>query len=120
MSVLIVESNPELARLWQRHLERQGRKVVTARTQHEAINMLQSEHVSIIVLDVVLEEGSALAVADYASYRYPDVRVVFVSSSNFFSDGSIFNHSANACAYIPTSAPPDDLAALVDHYEVHL
>jgi len=44
----------------------------------------------VIVLDLALEEGSALAVADFASYRHPDARVIFVTNASFFSDGSIF------------------------------
>ena len=99
-----------------RHLERQGKSVLLVHTQAEAIETLRSEDVSIIVLDVVLDDGSAFAVADYASYRFPEMKVVFVTSSSFFSDGSIFKHVPNACAYVPTTTEPDDLAAVVDHY----
>jgi hypothetical protein len=34
----------------------------------------------------------------------------------FFSDGSIFNRSANAQAFIETATPPKDLAMIVHHY----
>jgi len=64
----------------------------------------------------VLENGSALAVADYANYRQPDARVIFVTNTSFFSDGSIFAHSANARAFVPSGTPPEDLAAMVEHY----
>lgn len=85
-------------------------------TQDSAIQTLQSSRVSIIVLNVVLDEGSAFAVADYASYRFPDMRIVFVTSSSFFSDGSIFALAGNACAYFRANSPAGDLAAVVDHY----
>lgn len=86
------------------------------RSQSEAIVALQVERFDIIVLNLVLEDGSALAVADFASFRSPDTRVVFVTDTSFFSDGSIFAHSANACAYVRSSTPPEDLAAIVEHY----
>lgn len=116
MNVLIVESNPELGALWQRHLERQGAEVSLVHSQEAAILALYGTDFDIIVLDLVLTEGSALAVADFASYRRPDARVIFVTNTSFFSDGSIFAHSPNACAYVQSETPPEDLAAMVEHY----
>ena len=94
MQVLIVESQPELGSLWQRHLQRQGLSVDLVIGQSPAIQALQKTDFDIIVLDLVLENGSALAVADFASYRRPNARVLFVTNTTFFSDGSIFAHSA--------------------------
>lgn len=116
MNVLIVESKTDLGALWRRHLERQGASVTLVRSQELAITALYAESFDIIVLDLVLDEGSALAVADFASYRRPDARVIFVTNTSFFSDGSIFAHSPNACAYIQSGTPPEDLAAMVEHY----
>jgi hypothetical protein len=39
-----------------------------------------------------------------------------VTNSTFFSDGSLFNHIPNACAYVKMHTPPEDIAAIVDHY----
>lgn len=116
MNVLIVESRPELGKLWTRHLERQGYVVTLAQSQDDAVAHLSSDRADIIVLDLVLKQGSALAVADFASYRHPDARVIFVTDTTFFSDGSIFNHASNACAFLPSGTPPEDLAAMVAHY----
>ncbi len=116
MKVLIVESKPELGLLWQRHLERMGANVALARCQETAILALCGSDFRIIVLDLVLAQGSALAVADFASYRRPDARVLFVTNTSFFSDGSIFAHSPNACAFVQSATPPEDLAAMVEHY----
>lgn len=116
MDVLIVEENPDLGWLWKRHLARQGATVQLAGSQEDAIQALCQRDFSIIVLDLVLGRGSALAVADFASYRRPNTRVIFVTNTSFFSDGSIFAHSRNACAYIQSGTPPEDLAAMVEHY----
>jgi len=116
MNILIVESRPELGALWQRHLERQGMRVALAEGQNEAVTYLAEHRADIIVLDLVLEDGSALAVSDFASYKYPEARVIFVTDTTFFSDGSIFNHASNACAFVPAGTPPEDLAAMVEHY----
>lgn len=119
MNVLIVESRPELSLLWQLHLERQGYAVSQATDQDDAVSYLAERDVDIILLDLVLMQGSALAVADFASYRQPNARVIFVTNTTFFSDGSIFNHASNACAFLPSGIPPEDLAAMVAHYGDH-
>ena len=116
MNVLIVESNPDLGWLWKRHLERQSAVVTLVNGQDAAIHALYGQSFNIIVLDLILDGGSALAVADFASYRRPEARVIFVTNTSFFSDGSIFAHSPNACAYVQSGTPPEDLAAMVEHY----
>lgn len=116
MRVLIVESIPGLAWLWRRHLLRQGAEVRIASTEAEAIAALEEEGADVIVLDLTLDGGSALAVADYARYRRPEAGVVFVSSTSFFADGSIFVHVPNARAFLARATPPEDLAAVVGHH----
>ncbi|KEJ90984.1 response regulator [Sulfitobacter donghicola] len=114
--VLIVESVPELAIVWQNHLLRQGMSATYVTSQEDAIAHLTAHKTDILILDLVVEEGSALAISDYANYRQPDAQVIFVTNTSFFSDGSIFAHSANARAFIQSNTPPEDLAAMVAHY----
>lgn len=116
MDVLIVQSAPELGLLWQRHLQRCGMTVRVAEGQDDAITAINRKAPDSIILDLVLKNGSALAVADYANYRCPESRVIFVTNTRFFSDGSIFAHATNACAFVQTATPPEDLAAMVEHY----
>ena len=118
MNVLIVESNVSLGGLWKRHLERNGASVDHAKSQDDAAGLIEKRPYEVIVLDLFLAEGSAFAVADYASYRRPNAKIIFVTNTTFFSDGSIFQHIPNACAFLPTETPPDDLLALVEHYSV--
>lgn len=120
MRVLIVESEHELANIWRRHLERLGMTVSRACCQEDAIAHLSTHDVDILVMNLVLEHGSALSVADYASYRVPDARIIFVTNTTFFSDGSIFAFAPNACAFVQTTTPVDDIAALVEHYGTHI
>lgn len=116
MKVLIVEGEPDLGAVWESHLIRQGAEVAVASSQDDAIAHLQGAVVDVIVLDLVLPDGSALAVADFASYRQPEARIIFVTNTSFFSDGSIFRYSPNACAFVQSATPPGDLAAMVSHY----
>lgn len=116
MHVLIVQNDRDLGWLWKRHLERQGNEVTLVGNQRDAIDVLGREQVQVIVLDVVLQDGSALAVSDFASYRLPEAKVIFVTNTSFFSDGSIFQLAPNACAFVQSDTPPDDLVVMVEHY----
>ncbi len=115
-TVLIVESDAALGSIWARHIQRFGAETTLAQSQDQAVAELSEEDFDVVILNLNLADGSALAVTDYASYRRPGTKVIFVSSSSFFSDGSVFNFMANACAMVPHGTPPDDLAALVDYH----
>jgi len=116
MHILIVQENRDLGRLWASHLEREGHTTELVQSQEGAISALQARESRVIVLDVMLKDGSAFAISDFASYRWPRARVVFVTSSTFFSDGSIFQHAQNACAYLKSDTDPEDLAKMVTYY----
>lgn len=116
MNVLIVESKRHLAELWRRALERLGAHVDIASSQDQAADMAAAETYHIVVLDLILDEGSAFAVADFMNYRQPDAQVIFVTNTSFFSDGSIFQLFSNACAYVQSETAPDDLAAIIEYY----
>ncbi|MEM8980412.1 MAG: hypothetical protein AAGD04_13070 [Pseudomonadota bacterium] len=116
MSILIVESDLALAQVWAGHLRRQDHQVTVATSQDAAAAALADTDVRVVILNLDLANGSALAVADFASYRRPNARVLFVTKRSFFSDGSIFKLAPNAAGFMGTSVKPEDLTALVDHH----
>ncbi len=113
---LIVESSVALARLWAEHLEGAGIAAHVVHSQSEAISALRECAFDVIVLDLFMDDGNALAVADFASFRAPGTRVIFVTDSGYFSDGSIFAVARNARAILPTGVAPADLAAIAAYH----
>jgi CheY-like chemotaxis protein len=111
MNVLIVERRRRLAELWRRALERLGVHLDIASSQDQA-----AETYHIVVLDLLLDEGSAFAVADIVSYRQSDDQVIFVINTSFFCDGSIFRFFSDDGANVQSETVPDDLAAIIEHY----
>jgi len=111
---MIMQPNPNLGRLWAEHLARVGLATVHVADQDQAMSVLAHEEFPVIVLDV--GEDGAISVSDYCSYRWPNSRVIFVTSATFFSDGSIFSHCANACAFIPKTTQPSDIAEMITYY----
>ncbi|WP_239520599.1 hypothetical protein [Pseudooceanicola aestuarii] len=116
LNVLIVESEPDLGTLWQHYLSRSGCKTSLVHEEDAAIACLQSMTFQVIVMNLVLETGAALAIADFASYRQPGARIIFVTDTSFFSDGSIFSFAPNACALMRSDMAPDDLVAVVEYH----
>jgi DNA-binding NtrC family response regulator len=116
MKVLIVQNEGALGSIWKRHLERLGAQVTLATCGFTAVELLEVVDFDVIVLDLVLAQGSALSIADVAHYRQPDSNVIFVTDTTFFSDGSIFALSGNARAFIQSETPPQDIAEIVFHY----
>lgn len=116
MQVLIVERQDSLAELWSRHLQRLGAEVLVGHDSERAIRALNQHPIDVLVINLSLDEDAALAISDYAAYRRPEAKVIFVTSKTFFSDGSIFQHAANAAVMLPQDTPPADLAAVVEHY----
>lgn len=116
MTILIVESDQALASVWAQHLARQDLEVVVAQSSDEACEIVTERRVEVVVLDLDLPDGGALGVADMAAYRNEHTRIIFVTATTFFSDGSIFTLSPNAAGYMTSDAKPEDLAALVEHH----
>jgi len=85
-------------------------------SQEHAVNFLCQHAPEVVVLDVMLEDGSAIATADFVCYRQPKTQIVFVTRSTFFSDGSLFQHIPNTAAIIPERTKPTDLAEIVAYH----
>jgi DNA-binding response OmpR family regulator len=115
-TVLIVESDPELGRVWAEQIAKAGVSIVRATSEHEAVEALAADGFGAIVLSLMLPGGGALAVADVASYRQPEARVIFVTSGDAYSNGSIFAFSSNATAILQSDVRPEDLAAIVEYH----
>lgn len=116
MKVLIVEKNRDLARIWGGFLARQGIGATLAASPAEAYAELRAETFDALVLDMELPEADALAVADFATYRDPEIPIIAVTSRSFFSDGLVFQLVPNARGLLRTPLRPEDMAALVEHY----
>ncbi|WP_108484910.1 response regulator [Oceaniglobus ichthyenteri] len=116
MDVLMVEDNTALSALWSASLRRHGARVTISASQAEAIGQLQRTAFDVLILSLGLSDGSPLAVADYAGYRRPETKIIPVTSDTFFSDGSVFAHVPNTCTTLASTARPDDMAAIVEHY----
>ncbi len=71
----------------------------------------------VLVIEPDLEGGGGLPVADMATFRNPNISILAVTRSTFFSESMIFDVMPNARALLRTPVPPEDLAAYVEHID---
>lgn len=116
VKVLIVEHDRDLAEVWAGFLARQGLVCTIAADAAEARAALRALAFGALVLDTALPGGEAFEVADFATYRDPDIPIIAVTAQGFFSDGAIFELIPNARGLLRAPLKPEDMAALVEHY----
>ncbi|MDH5675555.1 MAG: PAS domain S-box protein [Myxococcales bacterium] len=78
-SVLLVEDEEILRRLFRRSLERAGYRIYGAASVPEAQAILAGTEIDVLVSDLVLHEGSGLQLADEVAERYPKVKIVLMT-----------------------------------------
>ena len=98
------------------NLAQEGVEMHFATGQHEAAIWLCENEPAVVLIDLTLEDGSPLAVANFCSYRRPEARVVLRGGGHLFVDGSIFSLIDNVHALVADDATEDDLSALLSFH----
>ena len=116
MRLLVVQDNADLGRLWGNFLRRRGLDVTLVTTDEEAIKALAMDPFDAMVIEPALSSGGGLPVTDFATFRNPDIVIIAVTKSDFFSGGSLFDLIPNARGVLRTPVRPEDLAAYLEHF----
>ncbi len=111
-----MEHNRDLGTVWAGFLTREGCVCTLASAGAEAYAALRARPYAALLLDMEFPEGEALAIADFATYRNPDMPIIAVTARGFFSDGAIFELIPNARGLLRAPLRLEDMAALVQHY----
>lgn len=78
--VLVVDDDQEIRKLLGRYLDEQGFRVSLAGTKREFLERVATERLDIVVLDVLLPDGSGLDLCRYLRQRAPHVPVILVTA----------------------------------------
>lgn len=78
--VLVVDDDHEIRKLLGRYLDEQGFRVSLAGTKREFLERVATERLDIVVLDVLLPDGSGLDLCRYLRQRAPHVPVILVTA----------------------------------------
>lgn len=116
MRILVVQENSDLSTIWGRFLARCGFSVTLALSHEEAFDRLEEQLFDVLIFDPALA-GGGLAVADMATFRNPDIKILAVTRSSFFSDSTVFDLIPNARAVLRQPVRPEDLAAYMEYFD---
>lgn len=78
--ILIVDDDPEIRNLLRRYLEGQGFRVSTAADRRECESRVADGSPDLIVLDVMLPDGSGLDICRSLHENRPDLRVILLTA----------------------------------------
>lgn len=115
MHTLVVQENEGLGRIWCRFLSRRGLQAELCCSVDDGLARLRARTADVLVFDPAIS-GGALALADYATYRNPEVKILAVTGSTFFSDDTIYTLIPNARGVLHPPVRPEDLAAYLEHF----
>ncbi len=113
--ILVVQDNEDLGRIWCRFLARSGLVADLSLSREDALNALKDTSYDALVIEPAMPDGGGIPVADFATYRNPEIAIIAVTKSTFFSDGSIFGLIPNARGFLRTPVRPADLVAYLEY-----
>ena len=78
--VLVVDDDQEIRKLLGRYLAEQGFRVTLAGSKREFLERVVTERIDVVILDVLLPDGSGLDLCRYVRQRAPQVAVIMVTA----------------------------------------
>jgi DNA-binding response OmpR family regulator len=112
--VLVVDDQPQIVRLIQLHLEREGFQVLTGADGEEALERVRSEHPDLVILDVIMPKKDGFEVLRTIKAT-PDLRhtpVIMLTVKTQSAD-IVEGLREGAELYLPKPFHPRELVALV-------
>lgn len=118
MEILLLEDDANLRFAFQQALENQGYNVCAVGTIDEAAVVLQHISPRLLILDLMIGRQYSIQIADLAGYSAPNAEVIYVTGSNRFPNGELFQLSVNATWVLRKPVDLTELVSLVAHISV--
>lgn len=112
MKLLVVEDHEELAQNISSYMGKEGYIVETVPGQQKAISKLVGFDYDVVLLDLMLPDGSGMDVLEYIKSHYPDTGVLIISAKNALDD-KIKGLELGADDYLPKPFHLSELNARV-------
>ena len=78
--ILVVDDDPEIRRLLGRYLDGQGLRVTLAASRHECEERLKDNNIALVVLDVMLPDGSGLEMCRQLREQRPNLSIILLTA----------------------------------------
>ncbi len=117
MKALVLEDDPALRFALSQVLEEIGYTVWSAGDIRTAYEILDRVSVDLLLLDLMIGKRTSIQVADLAEYSVPNADVVYLTGSNRFPNGELFNLSKNASWVLRKPMDFGELQAMLKHLQ---
>ena len=111
--VLIIQSSKSLGFSWAGHLAQFELPIILVTDSAAGFDVIAGCRVTLVVIDIDADVGSAVALADYTAVRQPGVPVVFVTPGIPWTGPDLLIHAPNACGVFGRDTSPKDLATMI-------
>ena len=118
MNILVLEDDPDLRFALAEVLEAGGHTVHGAGNIPQACEILENVAPDLLLLDLMIGSVDTIQIADLAGYRVPDADVIYLTGSNKYPNGELFELSQNASWVLRKPIDFTSLMAMVDHVKV--
>ena len=78
--ILVVDNDPDMVRVLRQHLESEGHAVTTVTSGREALRVLESDDLDVVLTDVVMDDVDGMAMLREAHRRDPTLRVILMTA----------------------------------------
>jgi DNA-binding NtrC family response regulator len=110
--ILLVEDKDSLRTMLRHALERDGHAVLEARSEPEAVKLLQQSQPALVLSDLRLPEGDGFGVLRSAKDIHPDVPVIVMTAYGSIED-AVAAMKEGALDFLAKPVDPDHLLLLV-------
>lgn len=117
MKILVLEDDPDLRFALTEVLEDGGHSVHVAGNIPQACEILENVAPDMLLLDLMIGPHDTIQVADLAGYRLPEADVIYLTGSNKYPNGELFELSGNASWVLRKPIDFRALIAMVDHVQ---
>lgn len=115
MDILLVEDDQALRFALEQVLEDDSHVVHSASSIAEAARFIEDKHIDLLLLDLMIGTDLSTQIADLAGYRLPNAEVIYLTGSDRFPNGELFNLSRNASWVLRKPVDFFDLKAMIAH-----
>lgn len=80
VKILVIDDEPDVVVFLEKFLSLRGYEIVNAYSGEEALTILESESVDLVLLDIVMHGIDGAAVAKIINEKYPQVKILIVTA----------------------------------------
>ena len=116
MTVLIVEEDRALARVWAAGLGDRGFEVRVVSRLAEAMTLVRARPPALLIGALLVEGESLLPLIVAAQYRRPDLVTILLSNAAAFAHADLFGMIGSLRCVLGKPVLPDDLIDIAEHH----